>query len=176
MQPLLRHTSRLWEYLTANDPYWIALLNPFNRMHLARTRDNRNEKSKVTYPYMTFTDRPDEHRSGRHWFANKFSEKIDGAAETLGILNGAVKFHVTSGNHVMDMEPGETVDGMTDISEQFDPETGFPFLLRVILSVDHMYPLLCDGYSASERMLAIHSMSVTILHELAVSPHSPPRS
>ncbi|KAH6683540.1 hypothetical protein F5X68DRAFT_22433 [Plectosphaerella plurivora] len=170
MQPLLRHLSRLWEYLIENDPYWTALLDPFNRVRISESRDPRNKMSKMKCPLTTFGNRPNKHMSGRHPLAEKLSAHIDGAFETLELLYRSVEFEVTSANHFEGDKPGPDASyGSSHVEPDDDPEAVFPFKIIINLAVDYMYPLLHDGYSESEKMMAIHSITMTVLHELAHS-------
>lgn len=168
LQPLLRHVSRLWDYLIEHDPYWKALLDPFNRVRVSESRDPRHPKMKTMCPLSSFGSRLDEHVTGRHRLAEKLSAHIDGAAKTLQFLEDSLQFEVTSANHFEGDDPGpDATYAAVHLGADLNPASKVIFKTVVHVAVDSMYPLLHDGYQASEQMMAIHSLSLSILHELA---------
>lgn len=168
MQPLLVYLSRLWEFLSEKDNFWQAMMDPFNRMRVSRKRDPRNEKSKFFYPVLTFTDRPHEHSEGRHPYVDRFREKIHGPDATMDLLEDSLRFYVISGNHVEGWPDGAAADGVTGVDDEPRPlGSRTPYHIKTLIAVENLYPLLHDGYSKSEKMMVIHQVATTVLHEIA---------
>lgn len=170
LQPALRLASRLWRHCTEKDPYWRALLDPFNREAVEENRDFRYEEHQKAYPSRTFSTAGhsvDEDLC--HPDAKWLASKVDGVAQTLDTLEKRLRFRIDSAYHdeLADLyaQPGNNVAGTTGVEEQSNSD----LQITIKMGADILYPLLFDGYSKSELFMSAFVFSATMMHELAVS-------
>lgn len=158
--------SRIIDFLGRHDPFWIRLLDIFNRVPIEPERDDRPEGLRKKIPAHSFSMQgPAAPTPG---FENG-PLAMDPVQQTLSVLN-KIEFSITSGFHhegVAERTPtaGTTVIWGGDV-------------ISVGICGDSVWPLLVEGYSRDEHMMCAFMVAVTIIHELAVgwSPEDPRRA
>lgn len=177
LQPMVRLLSKLWEHCITNDAYWDALLNPFNREEPEPGLDPRSEKKQRRLPVRTWTYRTSMDQKPRlHKHARALDQRFAGKDITLHVLDRYLRFYCTSATFPSCDDPKFNGHGAAGATRRIvpgqDPNDDYT-QIRALVAAEYLFPVIQDGYSASEKAMANFVAASTILHEVAVRFHPP---
>ncbi|KAH0441192.1 hypothetical protein CcaCcLH18_02102 [Colletotrichum camelliae] len=160
LQPALVLASRMLFYLEANDPFWKALCDVWNRMPVIESRDGRPKDQRDRWPMFTFSKDPDPlPPGGQPFIPPEYYQLLDPIETTANTLNDWLVLNVTSTFHTEHEAEGQPLNGIT-----FAEDDG---TIRTCLGADDIYPLLVHGYTTDERLVFSFRVATTLVHEIA---------
>ncbi|CAM1511014.1 Fc.00g085270.m01.CDS01 [Cosmosporella sp. VM-42] len=165
LQPSLQLATRL---IGADDPFMIALADITNRTSIDPQLETRDAARIAAAPAFKFERKQDLYGFGQGWLHSAAELKcVPGlipAHMSWAVLFRHIKMEIYSGHH-------ERAEGKFT-RYQVSGVTEFKALLvdtapmKISIAADLVWPLLVDGFSQSEKMMANFTLAMTVAHEV----------